>query len=81
MAAALASGYHGPAELSPLRAFTSWTAVVPVLVAVLLAAGLYLAGARRLRRAGQPWPAARAVAFLGGGLGVIVIATMSSVGV
>jgi cytochrome c oxidase assembly factor CtaG len=81
MAAAVASGYHGPAELTPLRAFTSWTIDVPVLIAVLLAGGLYLAGTRRLRRAGQPWPAARTAAFLGGGLGAAVIATMSSVGV
>ena len=81
MAAAVASGYHGPAELTPLRAFTSWAIDVPVLIAVLLAAGLYLAGVRRLRRAGQPWPAAHTASFLGGGLGVIVIATMSSVGV
>ena len=81
MAAAIASVYHGPAELTPLRALTSWTIDVPVLVAVLLAAGLYLAGTRRLRRAGRPWPAVRTAAFIGGGLGVAVIATMSSVGV
>ena len=80
MAAAAASAYHGPPELTPLRALTSWSVDLPVLIAVLLAASLYLAAARRLRRAGQPWPAVRAAAFLGGGLGVAVIATMSSVG-
>ncbi len=80
MAAAIAPAYHGPPELTVLRAFTSWTVDVPVLAAVLLAAGLYLAGARRVRRAGQPWPAVRTVTFLGGGLGVAVIATMSAVG-
>lgn len=81
MAAALISGYHGPPELTPLRAVTSWTLNLPVLLAVLLAAGAYLAGVRRLRRAGQPWGAGRTSAFLGGGLGVIVLATMSGVGV
>lgn len=78
---ALAPAYHGPAELTPLRALTSWTPDLPVLFAVILAAGLYLAGVRRLRRAGQPWGSGRASAFLGGGLGVIVLATMSSAGV
>jgi cytochrome c oxidase assembly factor CtaG len=78
MAAALA--YHGPGALTPLRALTSWTVDLPVLAAVVLAAGLYLAGARRLRRAGEPWPVMRGAAFLGGGLGVLVIATMSAVG-
>jgi cytochrome c oxidase assembly factor CtaG len=81
MAAAPAPAYHGPAELTPVRAFTSWTVDLPVLALVLLAAGLYLAGARRMRRVGEPWPAVRTATFLGGGLGVAVIATMSSVGV
>lgn len=81
MAAALASAYHGPAELTPLRAVISWTPDLPVLAAVLLAGWLYLAGVRRLRRAGEPWRPGRVAAFLGGGLGVVVIATMSSVGV
>jgi cytochrome c oxidase assembly factor CtaG len=81
MAAALASAYHGPAELTPLRVFTSWTLDVPVLVIAVLAAGLYLTGVRRLRRAGQPWGGGRTGAFLGGGLGVLVIAAMSSIGV
>jgi cytochrome c oxidase assembly factor CtaG len=48
---------------------------------VLAAAGLYLTGVRRVRRAGQNWPAVRAVTFLAGGTGVIVLATMSFLGV
>ena len=52
-----------------------------MLVAVLVAAGLYLAGVRRLRRAGQPWPAARIFSFLVGGTGAVVLATMSFLGV
>ena len=70
-----------PPELTVSRAFTSWTLDLPVLLAVLAAAGLYLAAVRRVRRAGQPWPAARAVAFVAGGTGVLVIATMSFLGV
>ncbi len=67
--------------LTPASAVTSWTVDFPVLVAVLAAAGLYLAGMRRVRRTGQPWPPGRAVAFLAGGTGVMVLATMSFLGV
>ena len=86
MAALLLQGvpghaYQGPPELTAARVLTEWTLDVPVLVAVLLAGGLYLAGMRRVRRAGQPWPPGRAVAFYAGGLGAAVIATMSFLGV
>ena len=77
----IASEYTGPPALTLIRAVTSWTLDLPVLVAVLVAAGLYLAGMRRLHRAGQAWPAARAVAFLAGGTGAVVLATMSFLGV
>jgi len=76
-----ASEYSGPPALTLSRAFTSWTLDLPVLLAVLVAAGLYLAGMRRLHRAGQRWPAGAAVAFLAGGTGAMVIATMSFLGV
>jgi cytochrome c oxidase assembly factor CtaG len=77
----LAGSYHGPPELTAARVLTSWTLDLPVLLAVLLAGGLYLAGARRLRRAGQPWGTGRGLAFGIGGLGVLVVATMSFIGV
>ena len=80
-AGALASGYQGPPELTVARAFTSWTLDVPVLAAVLLAGALYLAGVRRVRRTGGRWPAGAVAAFCGGGLGVLVITTMSFLGV
>jgi cytochrome c oxidase assembly factor CtaG len=62
------------------RVFTSWTLDVPVLVAVLLAGAFYLAGVRRVGRPGDRWPAGPVAAFCGG-LGVLVLATMSFVGV
>ena len=74
-----AGGYQGPPELTVARAFTSWTLDLPVLAVVLLAAALYLAGVRRMRRTGG-WAPGRTAAFCGG-LGVIVIATMSFLGV
>ena len=76
-----AGGYTGPPELTVTRAFTSWTLDLPVLLVVLAAGGLYLAGVWRVRKAGQPWPAARTVAFLAGGTGALVLATMSFLGV
>ncbi len=81
LSAALASGYHGPPELTIQRAFTEWTFDPWALGFVLLLGGLYLAGVRRVRPAGRSWPAGRTIAFCGLGLGFLVIATMSSVGV
>jgi cytochrome c oxidase assembly factor CtaG len=80
-AGVIAGAYQGPPELTLARAFTSWTLDLPVLVVVLLAAALYLAGVRRLRRSGEHWPPGPVIAFCGGGLGVIVLATMSFLGV
>jgi cytochrome c oxidase assembly factor CtaG len=73
--------YTGPPALTAGNAIASWTLDLPVLIAVLVAAGLYLAGVRRVRRAGQSWPAVRAVSFGAGGTGSLVFATMSFLGV
>jgi cytochrome c oxidase assembly factor CtaG len=75
------AAYHGPPELTMARAFTEWTLDPWVLGFVLLLGGLYLAGVRRVRASGAPWPRGRVVAFCGLGLGFLVIATMSWVGV
>jgi len=75
-----AGGYQGPPELTVARAFTSWTLDGPALIVLLVAAGLYLVGMRRARRAGG-WPAGRAVLFLAGGLGLAAIAIMGFPGV
>src|SRR5438046_430147 len=73
----LASAYHGPPELTVARAFTEWTLDPWMLALVLILGGGYLAAVRR-----QPgWPVARRIWFLGLGLGFLVIATMSFVGV
>ena len=74
----IAGGYSGPPALTLSRVVTSWTLDIPVLAAVLVVAGLYLAGTRRLRRAGQPWPAARTFSFLVGGTGALVLPTVAS---
>jgi len=59
------------------RAFTEWTLDPWMLALVLILGGGYVAAAHR-----QPgWPVARRIWFLGFGLGFLVIATMSFVGV
>ncbi len=80
MSLALAPAYHGPPELTVARALTEWTLDPWTLGVVLLLGGLYLSGARQVRRSGTPWPPGRTVAFCGLGLGFCVIATMSWVG-
>src|SRR5580700_7610669 len=70
----LASGYHGPPALTPVRALTEWT-LDPWMLALILILGVgYLAGVRRV---GAAWPVARRIWFCGVGLGFLVIATMS----
>jgi cytochrome c oxidase assembly factor CtaG len=81
MLAALASGYHGPPQLTLGTALSSWTLDPWTLTGIVVLGGCYLAGVRRVRRGGQPWPVGRIVAFCGLGLGFTVIATMSFVGV
>jgi cytochrome c oxidase assembly factor CtaG len=71
------------------RALTEWTLDPWMLVLIVLLGGAYLAGVRRVRaRAPRddtdnaaPWPAARPIWFCGLGLGFLLIATMSWVGV
>src|SRR5437764_192558 len=58
-----------------------WTLDLPVVACVLVVGGCYVAGLRRVNGGGERWPAGRTVSFLGFGLGMLVIATMSWVGV
>ncbi len=48
---------------------------------VVLALVGYLAGLRSLRRRGLPWPWWRTASFIGLGLGLVVVSTMSSIAV
>jgi cytochrome c oxidase assembly factor CtaG len=80
MGTALASGYQGPPELTLARVLTEWTLDPWMLALVVILGGGYLAGVLRTRKAGD-WPVARRIWFLGLGLGFLVIATMSWVGV
>ena len=77
---AFASGYQGPPAPTLSRVFTEWT-LDPWMLALVLILGVgYLAGVRRVRRTGD-WSVARPIWFCGLGLGFLVIATMSWVGV
>jgi cytochrome c oxidase assembly factor CtaG len=79
--ALVATAYHGPPELTLPRAFTEWTAD-PVMIALVVVLGAaYLAGAYRVKRNGGEWKTGRTIAFCGLGLGFLVIATMSWIGV
>src|ERR1700677_3734020 len=73
--------YHGPPELTLTRALTEWTFDPWALILILVLGGGYLACMRRVRRTGQHWSIARPIWFLGLGLGPLVLATMSWVGV
>src|SRR5215472_14689204 len=76
--------YTGPPELTLTTAFTQWTADLPVIAFVVIAGGAYLGGVRMASRnapPGQHWPVGRSIAFCGLGLGFLVLATMSWIGV
>jgi putative copper resistance protein D len=71
-------------ELAPLtvgRFFGTWDFDPWVTVGCVLALVAYLLGVRRVRRHGESWPAVRIAAFVVLGLGLIVVATMSSLAV
>lgn len=72
-----APAFAGPPELTPLRAVSEWMLDPWAMVVIVVLTAAYLAGVRRVRRAGQPWPAGRVIAACGLGSGFAVIATMS----
>jgi cytochrome c oxidase assembly factor CtaG len=74
------AGHAAPPPLTVGTALASWTLDPAMLALVVLTGGGYLWGVRRLRGRGRPWPVARTVAFCLGGLGTIVLATMSVLG-
>lgn len=76
----LAHGYTGPPELTASGLLTGWSLEPVLLAGVVLAAGLYLAAVHRLGSRGDFWSSRRTASFLGGGLGTVVLATMSGLG-
>lgn len=66
--------------LTRSTAFTAWEFDPWLTAGLVVIAALYVVGVIRLRRRGDRWPIGRVVSFLVGGVGVIAIATMSSLG-
>lgn len=72
---------HGDPGAVPPLTWTSWATTwsfepVPA-VGIALAAAWYLLSVRRLRARGDRWSRGRTVAFLGGGLGTVALASQS----
>jgi len=61
-----------PGVLFTEASVDSWLTVV-----LLVAGGLYLYGVHRLKARGDHWPVSRTVLFVGCGLGIVAIATLS----
>ncbi len=64
-------------RFEPLRLLTETRPEPLVTVTLLLAAGLYFWGVRRLARRGVTWPRGRQIAWYVGGLGTLAVALMS----
>jgi putative copper resistance protein D len=79
--AALAIDGDLPAPLTARTGFTSWQVDPWLAAGVAVVAALYLWGVLRLARRGDRWPVGRTISFVGLGLGSLVLATMSSLGV
>ncbi|MCK9896439.1 cytochrome c oxidase assembly protein [Frankia sp. AgB32] len=72
-------GYPMPPPVTAVRLATDWRIDWVFLAGSVLAAGLYLAGLRRLAARGDRWPLGRTVAWFVG-LFVTVVATSSGLG-
>ena len=80
MAVAVTMTLVGPAGLpafGPLTVLTGARPPVLPTVAIVLTGALYLYAVRRLTARGDAWSAGRTLAFLGGGLGTLVVALCS----
>lgn len=69
-----------PVPLTPERLWTAWTWDWFIVIVALLAIGLYAWGVWVMHRRGDRWPVGRTVAWMLGGVGSGVVATMSSLG-
>ncbi|WP_261562301.1 bifunctional copper resistance protein CopD/cytochrome c oxidase assembly protein [Frankia tisae] len=72
-------GYPMPPPVTAVRLAADWRIDWVFLAASVVAAGMYLAGVRRLHVRGIRWPVGRTIAWLCG-LAVVVIATSSGLG-
>jgi putative copper resistance protein D len=71
------SAVPGLPDFGPLTVFTqARPALVPTLLLVLTA-GVYLWGVRRLTARGDAWPVVRTVCFVGLGIGTVAVALLS----
>ncbi len=59
---------------------TRWELDPPLVLILVLSAGLYLYGVQRLRTRGDHWPVSRTVLFLVAGLGSIALVTVTGFG-
>jgi len=73
-------GYAQLPTLTPARLLAEGRVEPAPAAVLLLAAGLYLLGVRRLRARGDRWSGWRTASWLAGGLGVVAVATMSGLG-
>jgi cytochrome c oxidase assembly factor CtaG len=73
--------YDGPPALTVANAFSQWELDPYLACGITVVAALYIAGVVRMYRRGDGWPWLRTLSFLVGGLGTIVLATMSALGV
>lgn len=69
-----------PPPLTPLRLLTEWSTDWWIALGIAIPGILYTAGLVVLRRRGDRWPVGRSLAFLVGGLGSALLATMSGLG-
>jgi cytochrome c oxidase assembly factor CtaG len=69
-----------PPPLTPIRLLTAWTFDWWLVLGVLIPTVMYIWGLVVLHRRGDRWSRGRSAAFLLGGMGSIVIATMSALG-
>ena len=69
-----------PPPFTAVRLLTEWSSDWWVALGIAVPGVLYVAGLVALRRRGDHWPIGRSVAFLGGGLGSALLATMTGLG-
>jgi putative membrane protein len=75
----IAAGEELP-RFTVVSAFTHWEPFTLLTLSLVIAAGLYLWGVRRLAARGDRWPVSRTLPFLVGGVGTILFVTAGGIG-